>query len=365
MDKIDAPEIPPSIEDDAASAPLDLWGIVKTSLGDIFRIPRLGRRGAAALIGVVIVAWLSTALYRVQPDEKGVVLRFGKWVDDDRSWPACASALSDRHRAAAQGDADQPDPARRRRLGRGRGRPVQPRRADADRRREYRRGGLHRVLEGPRSGPVPVQGRQSRARRQDRRRGRAARRHQPHADPGGDVGQAPADRRRDPRAVAEAARRRARGRRDHPGATAARRAAARSHRRLQRRAARPRRSGARPQRGGGLRQRHSAARPRRRRAHPPGGRSLQGAGRQSRARRGRRIPAAPEELRGGQRRDRLAALSRQRRRGAEESLQGHRRHLRQGRVERRALYAGDRVQAARAVRAPAPAATAPAQGAAK
>ena len=81
MDKIDAPDIPPTMGDDAASAPLDAWAAAKTSLGAIFRIPRLSRRGVAALIGVVIVAWISTAFYRVQPDEKGVVLRFGKWVD--------------------------------------------------------------------------------------------------------------------------------------------------------------------------------------------------------------------------------------------------------------------------------------------
>ncbi len=81
MDKIDARLTQETIEDDAASAPLDVWGVVKTSLGDIFRMPRLGRRGIAALVGLVILAWLSTSLYRVQPDEKGVVLRFGKWVE--------------------------------------------------------------------------------------------------------------------------------------------------------------------------------------------------------------------------------------------------------------------------------------------
>ena len=54
--------------------------VARTSLGDIFRAPRLDRRGIAALIGLVLVAWLSTSLYRVQPDEKGVVLRFGRWV---------------------------------------------------------------------------------------------------------------------------------------------------------------------------------------------------------------------------------------------------------------------------------------------
>ena len=81
MDKIDARDAPLAGEDDAASEPLDMWGVVTISLRDIFRIPRLSRRGVAALVGVAIVAWLSTAFYRVQPDEKGVVLRFGKWVD--------------------------------------------------------------------------------------------------------------------------------------------------------------------------------------------------------------------------------------------------------------------------------------------
>ena len=81
MDKIDARETPPTMDDDAAPATLEVWGISRASLRDIFRTPRLDRRGAAALIGIVIVAWLSTAFYRVQPDEKGVVLRFGKWVE--------------------------------------------------------------------------------------------------------------------------------------------------------------------------------------------------------------------------------------------------------------------------------------------
>ncbi len=80
MDKIDARETPPTMEDDASLAPLDLWRVARTSLGDIFRMPRLDRRGVASLIGIVILGWLSTAFYRVQPDEKGVVLRFGRWV---------------------------------------------------------------------------------------------------------------------------------------------------------------------------------------------------------------------------------------------------------------------------------------------
>ncbi|MBV8104720.1 MAG: FtsH protease activity modulator HflK [Hyphomicrobiales bacterium] len=79
MDKIDARVGPETIETGAA-APLDVWAVARTSLGDIFRAPRLDRRGIAALTGLILVAWLSTSLYRVQPDEKGVVLRFGKWV---------------------------------------------------------------------------------------------------------------------------------------------------------------------------------------------------------------------------------------------------------------------------------------------
>ncbi len=71
--------------------------------------------------------------------------------------------------------------------------------ADADRRREHRRGRLRGVLEDPRRRRVPVPRQRARGGGEDRRGGRAARRHQPHADPGGDVRQAPADRRRDAR----------------------------------------------------------------------------------------------------------------------------------------------------------------------
>ena len=84
MDKIDAGPVPPSSDEatgfEAADAGFDVWRAVRTSLGDIFRVPRLGWRGAAAAVGVAILAWLSTSLYRVQPDEEGVVLRFGEWV---------------------------------------------------------------------------------------------------------------------------------------------------------------------------------------------------------------------------------------------------------------------------------------------
>src|SRR5271169_3709474 len=63
----------------SATSP-DLWGALRVSVGDLLRLPRLDRRGFVAVTGLVLLAWLTTSLYRVQPDEKGVVLRFGQWV---------------------------------------------------------------------------------------------------------------------------------------------------------------------------------------------------------------------------------------------------------------------------------------------
>lgn len=42
--------------------------------------PALDRRGWALLAGLTLAIWLSTGVYKVQPDEQGVVLRFGAWV---------------------------------------------------------------------------------------------------------------------------------------------------------------------------------------------------------------------------------------------------------------------------------------------
>jgi membrane protease subunit HflK len=84
LDKIDASAasrpVEPVISDEDARAEFDVWRVIRVSLGEVFRMPRLGRRGLAAALGVVLLAWLSTSLYRVQPDEKGLVLRFGQWV---------------------------------------------------------------------------------------------------------------------------------------------------------------------------------------------------------------------------------------------------------------------------------------------
>jgi membrane protease subunit HflK len=51
------------------------------NLGDAFRLPRFGPRGFGLVVGFAILAWALTAIYKVQPDEQGVVLRFGKWTE--------------------------------------------------------------------------------------------------------------------------------------------------------------------------------------------------------------------------------------------------------------------------------------------
>jgi len=58
-----------------------LRGLASESLGALARLPRLDRRSLYVVAALILVAWLSTSIYRVQPDEKGVILRFGRWVD--------------------------------------------------------------------------------------------------------------------------------------------------------------------------------------------------------------------------------------------------------------------------------------------
>ena len=40
-----------------------------------------GGRGFLVILAIIGLIWLASGTYRVQPDEQGVVLRFGKWVD--------------------------------------------------------------------------------------------------------------------------------------------------------------------------------------------------------------------------------------------------------------------------------------------
>ena len=52
-------------------------GILFESFGGMLRLPRFDWRGRLLVVGLLAVAWASTTIYRVQPDEQGVVMRFG------------------------------------------------------------------------------------------------------------------------------------------------------------------------------------------------------------------------------------------------------------------------------------------------
>ena len=41
----------------------------------------LGGKGLGLVAALVVAGWAATGVYRVQPDQQGVVLRFGQWVD--------------------------------------------------------------------------------------------------------------------------------------------------------------------------------------------------------------------------------------------------------------------------------------------
>ena len=58
-----------------------LGDMLRQSLGSVFKAPKFGARGWALTALIIVIGWLATSIYRVQPDEQGVVLRFGKWVD--------------------------------------------------------------------------------------------------------------------------------------------------------------------------------------------------------------------------------------------------------------------------------------------
>lgn len=38
-------------------------------------------KGLVLIVSLVVIAWISAGVYKVQPDEQGIILRFGKWVE--------------------------------------------------------------------------------------------------------------------------------------------------------------------------------------------------------------------------------------------------------------------------------------------
>jgi len=72
--------------DDAAGRP-DGRGTIRTLARDqvteMLRLPHFGGKGALLAIGLLGFLWSVSGFYRVQPDEQGIVLRFGKWVSTE------------------------------------------------------------------------------------------------------------------------------------------------------------------------------------------------------------------------------------------------------------------------------------------
>jgi membrane protease subunit HflK len=71
----------PAADDEATPEPDGLGALLREGVLKLVRAPRLGRRGVRLLVAIVVVGWAATSIYRVQPDEQGVVLRFGRWID--------------------------------------------------------------------------------------------------------------------------------------------------------------------------------------------------------------------------------------------------------------------------------------------
>lgn len=59
----------------------DLLRIFKERFRWAARVPVLGTNSAVTLVVLALVGWVLSGIYKVQPDEEGVVLRFGKWIE--------------------------------------------------------------------------------------------------------------------------------------------------------------------------------------------------------------------------------------------------------------------------------------------
>ena len=71
----------PAAGDEPTPEPDGLGALLREGVLKLVRAPRLGRRGVRLLVVLAVIGWAATSIYRVQPDEQGVVLRFGRWID--------------------------------------------------------------------------------------------------------------------------------------------------------------------------------------------------------------------------------------------------------------------------------------------
>ena len=71
----------PVAGDEPSPQPEGVGALLREGVLKLVRAPRLGRRSVRLLVAMVVIGWAATSIYRVQPDEQGVVLRFGRWID--------------------------------------------------------------------------------------------------------------------------------------------------------------------------------------------------------------------------------------------------------------------------------------------
>ncbi|MFG1344322.1 FtsH protease activity modulator HflK [Xanthobacter autotrophicus DSM 431] len=67
-------------------------GLARDQVSEMLRLPHFGPKGVLVAAGLLVFLWAASGFYRVQPDEQGIVLRFGKWVSTQASgihyhWP--------------------------------------------------------------------------------------------------------------------------------------------------------------------------------------------------------------------------------------------------------------------------------------
>ena len=220
----------------------------------------LGGRGVVLIVLAAIVVWGFSGFFRVEPDELGVVMRFGKYTRD-------AKPGLNYHLPYPIETVLTPKVTRVNRIDIGmrliEDRGAAPRYArhsggkpDAHRRREHRRRRRLGVLAGQdrRRRRLSVQHPEPGRHREGGRRKRDARGDRPLRDPADPHRRAAGHRDRRARADAEGARQLSGRHPDHAGADAEGRSARAGDRQLPRRAGGPRRPRARAERGADLRQ---------------------------------------------------------------------------------------------------------------
>ena len=61
----------------------DLFDAVKWRGAAMLRLPRVGRRGVLLFAAFALLGWAASGIFKVGPDQQGVVLRFGRWTSTE------------------------------------------------------------------------------------------------------------------------------------------------------------------------------------------------------------------------------------------------------------------------------------------